>query len=130
MRVEESKSGKVACEFGVPQGSMLGSILFTLYVAPVANVLTSYMVSVINKAEAKPHEAEAEAEATTHEAEAEAEARYADDTQLHVHRAEKTKIPLLSCRTMPMTSTIGSLKMDCRSIRISLKPYSLAPGRG
>ena len=53
----ESKSGKVACEFGVPQGSVLGPILFTLYVAPVANVITSYGVCHL---------------------------QYADDTQLYI----------------------------------------------
>ena len=57
VRVGESKSGKVACEFGVPQGSVLGPILFTLYVAPVANVITSYGVCHL---------------------------QYADDTQLYI----------------------------------------------
>ena len=57
VHVGENKSGKVACEFGVPQGSVLGPILFTLYVAPVANVITSYDVCHL---------------------------QYADDTQLYI----------------------------------------------
>ena len=43
--IEQSKSNVTRCEFGVPQGSMLGLILFPLYIAPVANVLSSFHVS-------------------------------------------------------------------------------------
>ena len=38
VRINNSSSEKMYLNFGVPQGSVLGPILFTLYVAPVADI--------------------------------------------------------------------------------------------
>ena len=43
--VVQSKSNVTRCEFGVLQGSVFGPILVTLYVAPVANVISCFCVS-------------------------------------------------------------------------------------
>jgi Reverse transcriptase (RNA-dependent DNA polymerase) len=44
-RVGDCQSASVTCEFGVPQGSVLGRLLYTLYVAPIASVIASFSVN-------------------------------------------------------------------------------------
>ena len=45
VRINNSSSEKMYLNFGVPQGSVLGPILFTLYVAPVADIANKHGVS-------------------------------------------------------------------------------------
>ena len=63
-----NRSAEVFCEYGVPQGSVLRPLLFTLYVAPVANVITSHGVSHL---------------------------QYADDTQLYIALDKDESIEIL-----------------------------------
>ena len=51
MRVGDHQSAPSAVEFGVPQGSVLGPILFSFYVAAIANVITSFGVNHIQYAD-------------------------------------------------------------------------------
>src|SRR5664279_3149135 len=48
VRVGEKQSSTVACEYGVAQGSVLGPLFYTLYVAPIANVIASFNVTTYN----------------------------------------------------------------------------------
>ena len=63
-----NRSAEVFCEYGVPQGPVLGPLLFTFYIAPVANEITSHWVSHL---------------------------QYADDTQLYIALDKDESIEIL-----------------------------------
>jgi len=77
VRVGSSRSPPSVCVHGVPQGSVLGPILFSLYIAPVANIISAFNVS---------HH------------------QYADDTQLYI--ALDHSDPNVTCNLTLCTSAV------------------------
>ena len=69
VRVGQQQSPNVDCEYGVPQGSVLGPLLFALYMSPVARVIASFVID---------------------------HAQYADDTQLYVALNDAKTVPNLT----------------------------------
>jgi Reverse transcriptase (RNA-dependent DNA polymerase) len=51
VRVAQKRSTAFLCEFGVPWGSVLAPLLYTLYVVPVASVIASPYVNHMQYAE-------------------------------------------------------------------------------
>jgi hypothetical protein len=87
VRVGEMQSPIISCEYGVPQGSVLGPLLFTLYVSPVATVINSFDISQM---------------------------QYADDTQLYVGLKDtKSTSSLQNCfRAVQHWLDINGLSMN------------------
>ena len=69
VRVGSDRSLAVSCEFGVPRGSVLGSMLFATYIAPIAGVISSFGIH---------------------------HTKYADDTQLYIELRDSDTIPRLN----------------------------------
>ncbi len=51
VRVGQQKSPVVACEYGVPQGSVLGLLLYTLYVALIAGIIAAFNINLLQYAD-------------------------------------------------------------------------------
>jgi hypothetical protein len=51
VRVGQENSHVVACKYGVPQGSVLGPLLYTLYVAPIAGIIASFNINHLQYAD-------------------------------------------------------------------------------
>ena len=45
IKIEDTFSDKVTLSYGVPQGSVLGSVLFTLYTTPLSAIISSFDIN-------------------------------------------------------------------------------------
>ena len=93
VRVGSDRSSTVSCEFGVPEGSVLGPMLSTTYIAPIAGVVSSFWIH---------------------------HTQYADDTQLYIELRDSDIIPRLS-KNASVPATAGSRRMASPSIQINRK---------
>jgi len=85
VRVGQKQSSSIVCEYGFPQWSVLGPLLFTLYISPLAKVISSFGVN---------HE------------------QFADDMQLYI--ALKDDNSTQGYQNAFVQFNIGSISMVCR----------------
>ena len=69
VRVGSDRSSAVSCEYGVPQGSDIGPMLFATYIGPIAGVMSSFGIH---------------------------HTQYADDTQLYIELRDTDTLPRLN----------------------------------
>ncbi len=73
----QSLSSSFSCRYGVPQGSVLGSLLFTVYVCPISHLTTAHNIDLY---------------------------QYADDAQLLIALTPSSYSPNISCLKCCLTS--------------------------
>ena len=101
----QSESPHTHCPTGVPQGSVLGSLLFTCYISPISSIASSFDAGI---------------------------QQYADDTQIYIAlttadvTAHLTR--LSSCLSVCLFYVTGSVIMALHLTAANQSPFCLAPG--